>query len=136
MKFHGFPQCIGAVDGTHIEIKEPLEHYSINVQALCDYRYRFLDVVVKWPGSVHDSRIFLNLSLNKKLREKKVPPCEKILVEGCDIVPVCILGDPAGGKNDREKFFSYKLSSARIAIENSFGRLKARFRCLHRAMEH
>ena len=58
-----------------------------------------------------------------------------------------LLGDPAypllpyvtkefswGGKNDRERFFSYKLSSARIVIENAPGRLKGRFGCLKRAM--
>ena len=61
---------------------------------------------------------------------------------------VCILGDPAypllpfvmkeypkGGKDDREKFFGYTLSSARIVIENAFGRLKGRSRCLNRAMD-
>ena len=35
----------------------------------------------------------------------------------------------------RETFFSYKWSSARIRIKNSFSILKARFRCLQRAMD-
>ena len=41
----------------------------------------------------------------------------------------------AGGSNNEEGFFRYKLSSACIVIENRFGRLKARFGCLHRAMD-
>jgi len=155
---HGFPQCIGAIDGTHIEIMEPREHYtdfinrkgytSINVQAVCDYKYCFMDVVVKWPGSVHDARIFQNSEINKMFREGIIPACERTLAPNDDSIPICILGDPAypllpflmkefpgGGINDRERFFSYRLSSARITIENSFGRLKGRFRCLQRAMD-
>ena len=42
---------------------------------------------------------------------------------------------PKGGKDDRKKFFGYKLSSARIVIENAFGQLKGRLRCLNRAMD-
>ena len=48
LEHHGFPQCIGAIDGTHIPIRQPNQNYAdyinrkgfsfINAQALCDYR--------------------------------------------------------------------------------------------------
>ena len=72
-----FPQCIGVIDVTYVEIAEPSEHYSefinkkgyfsLNVQVVCDYKYCFQDVVVKWPGSVYNAKIFLNSSINGML---------------------------------------------------------------------
>ena len=48
---------------------------------------------MKWPGSVHDARIFLNSKLNTVFREGVMPDCSKIIVEGETPVPICILGD-------------------------------------------
>ena len=55
----GFPQCAGAVDGTHIPIIAPDEYnadyhnrkgwYSILMQAVVDHQYRFTDVCIGWP---------------------------------------------------------------------------------------
>ena len=136
-KAHGFPQSLGAVDGTHVNIKtfknnstdfiNRKGHHSINVQACINYNYCFFDVVMKWPGSVHDARINGNSSINQMLKDRTIPERFKVIVDGEDTVPVCILGDPAypllgylmkdfssGGPTPQEEFFLYRLSSARM----------------------
>ena len=69
----GFPICAGAIDGTHIPISTPQQnhasynnrksYHSIVMQALVNSNYLFRDIVVGWPGSVHDARVFSNSQL-------------------------------------------------------------------------
>ena len=47
--------------------------FTINCQAAGYYRYCFIEVVVKWPGSVHDARIFSNSSIKLLLQGEIIP---------------------------------------------------------------
>ena len=97
---------------------------------------------------MHDACIFSNSVLNKNLRDKSIPPCPKVIVDGESAVLIFILGDPvyrllpflmkefaSGGKTQLEQFFGFKLSSAKMVIECAFGKLKSRFGCLERDMD-
>uniref|UniRef100_A0A8C0QIQ0 DDE Tnp4 domain-containing protein n=1 Tax=Chelonoidis abingdonii TaxID=106734 RepID=A0A8C0QIQ0_CHEAB len=125
----GFPNCGGAIDGTHIPILAPPHltseyinrkgYFSMVLQALVDHRGRFTDIYTGWPGKVHDITV------------------------GDVEMPIVILGDPAyplmpwlmkpyTGKLDRSKDrFNYRLSRCRMTVECAFGRLKGRWRSLY-----
>ena len=97
------PQCLGAIDGTHIKIKQPSlnstdcinrkSRYALSVQAFCDYRCCFMDVVVKWPGRIHDAKMFANSRLNQLLKTCAIPPC-RITIQD-EKMPVLIIDDTA-----------------------------------------
>eukprot|EP00057_Strongylocentrotus_purpuratus_P005496 XP_003731101.1 PREDICTED: putative nuclease HARBI1 [Strongylocentrotus purpuratus] len=149
----GFPQCFGAIDGSHIPVLSPKEFradyynrkgfYSMVLQGLVDHRYRFMNINFGYPGSVHDARVFTNSRVFRLGNEGEL--CPPLLREiGETQVPVAILGDSAypllpwlmkpfhdNGQLTREKrHFNYRLSRARMVVENGFGRLKGRWRIL------
>ncbi|KAK0144350.1 putative nuclease HARBI1 [Merluccius polli] len=80
-EFHriaGFPSVIGCIDGTHIPITAPSHNeadyvnrksiHSINVQIICDAAYIISNVEAKWPGPVHDARIYRESNLSNRLQ--------------------------------------------------------------------
>lgn len=148
----GFPQVLGAVDGTHVPIQQPNENshsffsykmnYTLNVQAVCDFSGRFIDVEVRWPGGTHDAKIFANSGINKALKEGTIPKKSRFLLPGRDAVPLLLLADPAYPLLPRcmkeystcytneQVIFNQMLRSARNKVECAFGSLKARWQVL------
>ncbi|XP_053892137.1 uncharacterized protein LOC128841270 [Malaclemys terrapin pileata] len=143
----GFPNCGGAIDGTHIPILAP-EHqateyinrkgyFSMLLQALVDHKGRFTNINVGWPGKVHDARVFRHSGLFRKLEEGTFFLDQKITVGDVEM-PIVILGDPAyplmpwlmkpytGSLASSQDLFNYRLSKCRMVVECAFGRLKAR----------
>ena len=68
-------QCVvGTIDCTHIKIPCPegvnaelfrnhKGYFSINVQAVCGPNLEIQNIVARWPGTVHDARMFNNSRL-------------------------------------------------------------------------
>ena len=154
----GFPQVVGAIDGTHIPIICPEEsgsdyynrkgYYSVIMQAVVDYQGLFIDVYVEWPGKVHDARVFVNSAFYKGMVSGTLFLIKKRLINGVE-VPLLILGDPAypalpwlmkpypqhATMTRKMEHFNYRQSRARMVVENAFGRLKGRWRCLLKRLD-
>ena len=100
----GFPNCRGAIDGTHIPITAPQLHhtdyhnrkgyYSIVGQVMCNHEYKVMNIAAGWPGRMDDARVLTNSSIYTKREDRTLLPNRPRRMGDTD-VPVVLLGDPA-----------------------------------------
>lgn len=82
------------------------------MQAFKDYWYRFIDIYIGWPGSVHDVQVLTNSDVFAKGEEGMLPPNSRIMFNGCNVL-LLILGDLA-----------YSLLSWLLKVYSDSGTLK------------
>ncbi|XP_067212784.1 putative nuclease HARBI1 [Linepithema humile] len=138
-----FPRVIGAIDGTHINIKVPhvnpecyvnrKNHHSIHLQAVSDHTGQFIHCLAGHVGSVHDQRVFRLSEINNYLEDaEKFPNDSHILGDAAYTIHEHLMTPfrDNGHLTVRQKNYNFCHSSARISIERAFGLLKGRFRSL------
>ncbi|XP_063773212.1 uncharacterized protein LOC134909835 [Pseudophryne corroboree] len=123
------------------------DHNRVPKSGFRQVRNSFTDVFIGWPGRSHDARVLANSDLYRVAEDKQggyLFPREKSkFVDGVEI-PVHIIGDAAYPLrrwlmkgftqhvqlSSNQITYTHTLSSARMVVENAFGRLKGRWRCL------
>jgi hypothetical protein len=149
-----FPHVLGAIDGKHVEIEKPKnsgskyfnykKFFSIIMLALVDADYKFLWVNAGVNGACSDAQIWNDCDLHDLFKFGiGIPPEEPLDEEEDFELPYYVIGDDAFGLRTylmkpyghrtltkEERIFNYRLSRARRIVENAFGILTQRFRCL------
>lgn len=136
------PGVIGCIDGTSIPIRTPAHKIkstytnrhdkpSITLQAICDYKKRFIDVFTGAPGKIHDARVFALSDISKEL-PSICGTKYHIIGDGAYSIREWLLVPYKnyGNFTESQIIFNKTFCATRVLIENTFGLLKSRFRQL------
>lgn len=141
-----FPGCVGCIDGSHIPISKPYIHgaeyycykkfYSIVLLAVCDANKTIRMFSAGFPGKCNDAGVFDESGMVNKVKE---------ITEVTGDLNYHVLGDIAfplmvqlmkpytqseALADQQKRCYNYELSKVRMLIEQTFGLLKMRLRCL------
>lgn len=158
-----FPHTIGAIDGKHVAIRAPRncgseyfcykKFYSIILLGVVDADYKFIYVDIGAPGAASDAGVFNTSDFKQMIEEHELSiPAAEVLPgedpETATPVPYFFVGDdafalkhwmmkpfPLRHLEKEQRIFNYRLSRARRIVENAFGILASRFRCLLTTMQ-
>ena len=151
------------MESTYISIKKPantgrLYHnykgfFSIQMLAFVDAEYKFIWIELGGKGHMSDSQIFTDSELFECLEDGSIglPPSSSSCPLPGETEPditYFILGDDAfalksymmkpysrRGMTDEQRICNYRISRGRRVVENAFGILANRFRCLLGTLE-
>ncbi|KAH7961088.1 hypothetical protein HPB52_001893 [Rhipicephalus sanguineus] len=139
----GFPNVLGAMDGTHIRTRCPNKKVKASfvdrhdtptytLQGICNADRLFLDVFCGPPGHCHDSNVYELSFVSAKLPVICEAGRFHIIADAAYPLREYIMTPyrDHGHMTVEEKRFNYRLSRTRVRIENAFGVLKSRFRQL------
>ena len=153
-----FHHCCGALDGKHLAIQAPPDSgsiyynykgfYSIILMALVDSDYKFIWVNIGTNGSAGDANILNHSELKAGIEDGTIElPAPDPLPHDDRNVAYFFVGDDAFAlkhwmmkphskrqMSKAERIFNYRLSRARRIVENAFGILAHRFRCILKKM--
>ena len=88
-------------------------------------RFRFTDVVAKWPGSQHDASTFESCGLKSYLENHEIG---WLLGDSGYPLRKYLITPKPNPMTDAENRFNVAHSQTRIVVERAFGVLKSRFR--------
>ena len=143
--------CIGALDGIVVAIHRPhlkdcnnpnaywnrKGFFGIPVQAVCDAKERFLFFSSKCAGSTHDSTAFEVTRLGRFLSSGGLKEGYWIAADEAYACSDFLLTPWSGSSLNEEKdAFNFYLSSLRIHIEQTFGRLVTRWGILWKPLRY
>lgn len=149
-----FHHTCGAIDGKHVSIRKPEKSGSLyyNYKGFCsivllgvaDAEYKFIWANVGANGSGSDAGVFNGSHLRPALERGTLgfPPPTPFPGDDRDL-PYFLVGDDAFPlrtwlmkpysircMTDEQRIFNYRLSRARRVVENAFGIMAHRWRCL------
>ena len=136
-----FPDCVGAVDDTHVKIQKPRvdpvsyfdykKAYSVHLQAVCDSKTRVLFYHIGAPGRNNDGGVAEMSGFNDILRSGRIPDRYHIVGDPAFALHQNLLNRyPGLHLQPWESRYNWRQSRARMVVESLFGRLKGRWKVL------
>ena len=137
--FVEFPNVVGVIDCTHIPIRAPKENkeqfidkdgdISLNIQAVVNHRGAFTNLVYRWPGSVHDTRILKESDL-QQVPDLHLMGKYYLLGDQGYKCQTNLLTPYPTEESDEKEYYNLMLSKTRVKVECVFGQVKRKFACL------